>query len=309
MMECKVIIFGKKNIFKNIRVGILFFVLFGSNLNATTAEDIELFTAFLRIPTAIGVNTFGKQHGVAPKVILVASDFIRLSNEILSIVNKRGKNDLHHYDYFWGAYDVASLGLHLNNLLNNKDEKIDYLKIIKLQGMLQTLHETILPLLEGATACLAATSNGTLASDEKFRLRCKSINSLVRMLDNLIISKPKSYEQYAFASLLVVNIVLALYDCFGVAWFKSKWVRIRDEINVPFRLTKECILCGEDFKVGDGVLRFACGHASFHSGDCLHLGEASREKMKDKCPICRQAMNVSKEKEIILTQSDLNGVQ
>ncbi|MFA6535745.1 MAG: RING finger domain-containing protein [Candidatus Babeliales bacterium] len=294
---------------KYLSQGLILSILFGLNLNATTADELELITAFLRIPVAIGVNTLGKQGGTAPKVMHIVSDLIRLSNEMLSSANKRGEYDFHCYDYCWGAYDVASLGLHLNNLLNNKDEKIDNLKIIKLQGMLQTLHETILPLLEGATACLAATSNGTLASDEKFRLRCKSINSLVRMLDNLIISKPKSYEQYAFASLLVVNIVLALYDCFGVAWFKSKWVRIRDEINVPFRLTKECILCGEDFKVGDGVLRFACGHASFHSGDCLHLGEASREKMKDKCPICRQAMNVSKEKEIILTQSDLNGVQ
>ncbi len=302
-------IFSKKNIFKNILVWILFVIAFGSNLNATTADDIEAFTAFLRIPAAVGVNTLGKQQGVAPKVILIASDFIRLSNEILSIVNKRGKNDLHHYDYFWGSYDVVSLGLHIKDLLNNKDEKVDNVELAKLQGMLQTLHETILPILEGGTACFAAMSTGTLASDEKFRLRCKSINSLVRMLDKLIVSKPKSYEQYAYASLLAVNIVIALYDCFGVAWFKSKWVGLRDKINIPFRLSKECILCGEDFKEGDSVLRLACGHASFHSGDCLHSGEGSREKMKDKCPICRQAMNISKEEEIILTQDNLRDVQ
>lgn len=301
-------IFNKKNMFKSRLAVILLFAACSLNLNATTAEDIESFTAFLRIPAAIGVNTLGTQRGFAPKIILIASDFIRISNEILSIVNKCGKNDLHHYDYFWGAYDVASLGLHLKDLLSNKYEKIDELEFVKLQGMLQALHETILPVLEGATACLAATSNGTLASDEKFRLRCKSINSLVRMLDNLIISKSKSYEQYVYASLLFVNIVFALHDCLGGAWFKSKWVAIRDKINVPFRLSKDCVLCGEDFKAGDEVIRLACGHASFHSGDCLHLGEESRKKIGGKCPICRQATDRTKEKEFTLTQEHLAGL-
>jgi len=300
-------IFDKRDIFKFMFMSML---IAGSslNLNATTSEDIEALTAFLRTPAVSGANTLGKEPGVTPKIILIASDLIRLSNEILSTVNKRGKKDWHHYDYFWGAYDVASLGLHINDLLFDKDKKMENLELVKLHGMLQTLHETILPVLEGATACLASMNKGKLACDEKFRLRCKSINSLVRMLDNLIISKPKSYEQYAYASLLFVNIVVALYDCFGVAWFKSKWVEIRDKINIPFRLSKDCILCGNNFEVGDHVLRLACGHASFHSGDCLQTGNSSREGMKGKCPVCRAKMDILKEKEITITHEHLSAV-
>ena len=306
-------IFNKKNIFKNILVWMLLFITLGLNLSATTAEDIESLTAFLRIPAAIGVNTLGKQSGVAPKIILIVSDLIRLSNEMLSIVNKRGKNDFHHYDYFWGAYDFASLGLHLNDLLSKiKMKKQIATEFVKLQGMLQTLHEMILPVLEGGTACLAAANKETLASDEKFRLRCKSINSLVRVLDNLIISKPKSYEQYAFASLLCVNIVLALYDCLGVAWFKSKWVEIRDKIQEPLRFASpDCMFCGEDFKVGDEIVRLACcGQTLCHSEKCLRDFENKADPaVASKCPFCKRHRDVSKEKEVILTQENLDSLK
>ncbi|MFH1254558.1 MAG: hypothetical protein V1646_03945 [bacterium] len=130
-------IFSKKNIFKSRLAVILLFAACSLNLNATTAEDIESLTAFLRIPAAIGVNTLGKQRGVAPKIILIASDCIRLSNEMLSIVNKRERYDFHTYDYCWTAYDVGQLMLHVRSFLSNKIEQSGSNEIRKLEKMTQ----------------------------------------------------------------------------------------------------------------------------------------------------------------------------
>ncbi len=211
-------IFNKKNIF----VAILSFTIFGSNLNATTAEELELVTAFLRIPAVVGVNTLGKQHGTAPKIICIVSDLIRLSNEMLSVANKRGEYDFHCYDYCWGAYDVYSLITHVKSLFNDESkqtENIESEESKKFASVIKSLHELILPLAEGMSAILkympGDQNNRDLESirssniwDQKFRNRCSAILSLARLLDNFIMSKPKfkSAEFYAYCILLGANI-------------------------------------------------------------------------------------------------------
>ncbi len=204
-------IFNKKNIF----VAILSFAVFGLNLNATTAEGFELATAFLRIPAAIGANTVGKQRGIAPKIVLIASDLIRLSNEILTIVNKRGKFDFHIYDYCWGAYDVYNLIVHVKSLFGDKAngvEKIESKEIKKFESVIRSLHQVILPLVEGMSAILKSYPDDPklkIQNFQAFRNRCGAICSLSRLLDNLIVSEPKSAEFYTCIILLVVNIVVA----------------------------------------------------------------------------------------------------
>ncbi len=204
-------IFNKKNIF----VAILSFAVFGLNLNATTAEELELATAFLRIPAVIGANSVGKQSGIAPKIVLIASDLIRLSNEILTIVNKRGKFDFHIYDYCWGAYDVYNLIVHVKSLFGDKAngvEKIESKEIKKFESVIRSLHQVILPLVEGMSAILKSYPDDPklkIQNFQAFRNRCGAICSLSRLLDNLIVSEPKSAEFYTCIILLVANIVVA----------------------------------------------------------------------------------------------------
>jgi len=210
-------IFNKKNIF----VVILSFTVFDLNLNATTAEDLELVTAFLRIPAAIGVNTLGKQGGTAPKVMYIVSDLIRLSNEMLSSANKRGEYDFHCYDYCWGAYDAYNLITHVKSLFSDESkqaENVESEEIKKFASAIKSLHELILPLVEGMSAILKATPDDSFAAghlsklkDQSFRNRCGAILSLARLLDSFIMSKPKfkSTEFYAYCILLGANIGVA----------------------------------------------------------------------------------------------------
>lgn len=108
---------------KNVLMILLSLILFGFHLNATIPEDLESITAFLRIPAAIGANTLGKQSGTIPKIMVIASDLLRLSNEMLSVMNKREQYDFHVYDYCWGAYDVKNLITHVKNFWVDKDDK------------------------------------------------------------------------------------------------------------------------------------------------------------------------------------------
>ncbi|MFH1254557.1 MAG: RING finger protein [bacterium] len=230
-------IFNKKNIFKNILVWVLFFIVFDSNLNATTAEDIEKLTALMRIPVAISTNTVGKQGGVTPKVILIASDLIRLSNEMLSIMNKRERYDFHVFDYCWSAYDAKNLITHVKNFWNQKgDEAKNNVpkEIEKLEAKIQSLHELVLPVVEGFSAFLQSTSTLRGANnlqDQQFRNRCRAICSLSRLVDNLIISKSRSAEYYAYIILVLANIVIALSieGVVDVAIVEQKIRRRREE--------------------------------------------------------------------------------
>lgn len=207
-------IFNKKNIFKNILVAVQFFVAFGSNLNATIAEDVETITAFLRIPAVVGVNSIGKQHGVTSKVIFIAADFIRLSNEILSIVNKRERYDFHTFDYCWCAYDVNNLITHVKDLIDQKDDKVKNnisMQNEKLDAKIQSLHELVLPVVEGFSVFLRSTSRDVNnLQTQQFRNRCRTVCSLSRLVDNLIISKSRSSEYYAYIILILANLVAAL---------------------------------------------------------------------------------------------------
>lgn len=207
-------IFSKKNIFKNILVGVLFFIALGSILNATTAEDVETITAFLRIPAAIGVNSVGKQNIVASKTIRIASDLIRLSDAVLSIVNKRERYDFHTFDYCWCAYDVKNLITHVKDLIDQKDDKAKNnisMQNEKLDAKIQSLHELVLPVVEGFSAFLRSTSRDVNnLQAQQFRNRCRAVCSLSRLVDNLIISKSRSSEYYAYTILILANIVTAL---------------------------------------------------------------------------------------------------
>jgi hypothetical protein len=299
---------------KFMSIWMLSFVLFGLCLNATTSEDIEVLTAFLRIPAAIGANTLGKEPGVAPKIILITSDLIRLSNEILSSVNKRGRYDFHTYDYCWTAYDVKNLITHVKNLWGNesdKFEKTDSKEIKKLEAMTQSLHELILPLVEGISAFLQSSLRGTNSSrDQLFRNRCRAVCSLSRLVDNLIISQPRSVEFYAYVILLLANIVAAITiekivetaiiaepvppvhafhagpvitpedipDDSDEDHFRNVGGQIggKDHSNDPVIESKQtfsddnCSVCYTPFVSGEQVRRLVCGHLIHHGSKNDH---------------------------------------
>lgn len=203
------IIFNKKIIL----TGLLSSTLFGLNLNAMTVQELESLTAFLRIPAVIGANTLGKQPGTTPKIVVIAADLLRLSNEMLSIVNKRGRYDFHIYDCCWGAYDAKNLITHVKNFWGDKSDKIEKTgseEIKKLESKIQALHELILPMVEGISAFLQSESRTNNLRNEGFRNRCRAICSLSRLVDNLIMSKYRSTEFYAYIILILANIVTAI---------------------------------------------------------------------------------------------------
>lgn len=210
MIISKKIILTKKNF---VFIWMLLFIAFGLRLNAMTSQDLESLTAFLRIPAVVGANTLGKQPGTTPKIIVIASDLLRLSNEILSIFNKHGRYDFHVYDFCWGAYDVKNLIKHVKNFggdKNNKIEKTGSEEFKKLESKIQALHELILPLVEGVSAFLQSESRTNNLRNEGFRNRCRAICSLSRLVDNLILSETKSTERYAYIILILANIVAAI---------------------------------------------------------------------------------------------------
>ncbi len=303
-------IFNKKNIF----VAILSFTIFGLNLNATTAEELELATAVLRIPAVIGANTVGKQSGIAPKIILIASDLIRLSNEILTIVNKRGKFDFYIYDCCWGVYDAYNLIVHVKSLFGDKAdnvEKIESKEIKKFKLAIRSLHQVILPLVEGMSAILKSYPDDPklkIQNFQAFRNRCGAICSLSRLLDNLIISEPQSAEFYAYIILLVVNIVVA-YGIDGAQAVKT--FSDGDCANgvqaVKTFSDGDCALCLCPFVRGEKVKRLGCGHVFHHCrknghGDCFDQF-ANKCENSAVCPLCNFKRDVDLETDIKIVKT------
>lgn len=181
-------------------------------------NDVESIVALLRIPTiAVKNNLDPEANKKYHHFLNLSVDILRLANEVLSIINKNGELEFHKYDYLWAVYDTASLISHLADLFNkSEDTNQNPENIKKLEGFLKAFHTKLIPIIEGLTAFLASFKEGNTAEDVDFRLKCKALNSAIRLFDNIIISKDKSTEQILYATALVISIVFSIKDLYEI---------------------------------------------------------------------------------------------
>ncbi len=171
--------------------------------------------ALIRIPLVCAANTstFTKDKSTAQKVIVIAADLVRFYGEIFSVINKEDARDLHGFDYFWIFQDGVSVIKHMieiNTPPNKENINAKPEELKKLNRILKELHEVFLPFIEGVSAFLYASLvnyENEPKSLVELRNLCKSINSMSRVLDRLIVSEDKTFEQYAWSVALVFNII------------------------------------------------------------------------------------------------------
>jgi hypothetical protein len=192
--------------------GLLIFSLVGQDAKADLSEDLEATLALIRIPIVIAANTstFTKNKSTSQKFVLVTADVVRIYGELLSLVNKPGWRDSHLWDGFWFYFDAWSLIKHIKDLFSKKNEEMELEpeELKKLNKLLEAFHEAFLPFVEGVTAYIYAANRERRSTGPTVEIRnlCKTICSLSRVLDRLIISENKTFEQYFWAVVLVVNI-------------------------------------------------------------------------------------------------------
>ena len=224
---------------KKIFIQILFFSTCTNSCNLFSEVDlnnVESIVALLRVPTiAIKNNLDPKSSKKYHNILNLSVDAFRLANEVLSIINKNGELEFHKYDYLWAAYDTASLISHLTDMFNKPEDKIQNPKDIKkLEGFLRDFHIKLIPIIEGLTAFLASLKEGNRIEDVDFRLKCKTLNSAIRLFDNIIISKNKGSEQILYAAALVTSIIFSIKDLYEISkikdtYFKEEVARVQAE--------------------------------------------------------------------------------
>ena len=210
---------------KKIVVLILFFST-GTNSNNLFSEvnlnNVESIVALLRVPTIVIKNNLDSKSSKKYHHILnLTVDVLRLANEVLSIINKNGESEFHKYDYLWAVYDTASLISHIADLFDKSEDIIQNPKDIqKLEGLLRDFHTKMIPIIEGLTAFFASLKEGNTIEDVDFRLKCKALNSAIRLFDNIIISKNNSTEQILYAASLVISIIFSIKDLYEISKIK-----------------------------------------------------------------------------------------
>lgn len=261
---------------------------------ALLPEDNEVTLALLRIPVVCAANVVGlaEHKNLAQKSIVFSADIIRVAGAILAIKNNPNSNDW--YDCIWLIYDDLSGFIHFLDLFksNNGEEKIkideaveDTEEIKKLNAKLKALYGFYLPFIEGITAYFAVVKKGNSKKDVDFRRLCKSVNSMFRVLDKLIISEKKSFEQYAWAVILGLNVVYFVYYLLEESrrweeeWRNEEW-RKQDEFFRNF------------FRDNFGG---AGSQSNFHSRDKVSSGEERRRA----CELLGISLENARDREIV----------
>ena len=216
-----------RKIFKLVTFYILCTTLSNNLFAEVNLSKIEILTGILRIPSTVIKNELElKSKTKFQTFFIFSTDVLRLASEILSIINNNGEFEVHKHDYAWAVYDAASLIMHVVDVFKSHgDECQNSEDIKKLEGLLKIVHTKVLPFLEGLMTCIASFKESRTIDDSIFRLKCKTLNSSIRLLDNIIISKNKSLEQVLYGALLMVNIIFAIKDIYGIN--KIKDVRIK----------------------------------------------------------------------------------
>ncbi len=215
---------------KKIVMLILFFSTstYSSNLfSEIDLNNVESIVALLRIPTLAIKNKLSPESSKKYHHILNLSvDVLRLSSEVLSIINKNGELEFHKYDYIWAAYDGVRFVTHLVDLFNKPEDITQNSEDIKkLEGFLKTFHTGLIPFIEGLTALFASLKDRATIEDADFRLKCKSLNSAFRLFDNIIISKDKSPEQILYGVALGLSIIMSIKDLYGTNKIKEAFFK------------------------------------------------------------------------------------
>ena len=181
--------------------------------SAMSLNDAEIATTILKIPALILKNNINQQSEYR-HIAIISVDVLRLANEILSIINKNDEIEFHKYDYCWMMHDAASLIMHIRDVAYEPEDGLGFDENVNaLKGILKTAHTKLLPLIEGVTGLLAATSDNTIKiEDAYFRLQCKSFNSMARLLDSIVTSNYKSRAQILYGMALLIAIVIAIKD-------------------------------------------------------------------------------------------------
>jgi hypothetical protein len=170
---------------KPLLILLILFSLAGKGAYAAIPDDVEAALALLRIPAVCAANGIDPESP-KQKGFQIAADVIRLCGQVLSIINKNGKYDLHAYDYTWSAYDAVSLITHIKHLFSaqeqkegevkeGEDEEVDPAEaadLKKLNTALNSLHTVFLPFIEGVSAFYDAAREGQVLNDANFRFKC-----------------------------------------------------------------------------------------------------------------------------------------
>lgn len=191
------------------------FLFIFNTCSAINSNDAAIATSILRIPALILKNNIRRESKYR-HLAIISVDVLRLANEVLEIINKDTEIEVKKYDCCWMMHDVASLIMHIKDIAYAPEDELQNSDEVNIpKGSLKTAHTKILPLIEGVTALLAATSGNTIKiEDAFFRLQCKSFNSMARLLDNIVTSKYKSRTQILYGIVLLVTIVITIQDIY-----------------------------------------------------------------------------------------------
>jgi hypothetical protein len=178
-------------------------MLYCNVCSAVDLNTIEAAAAFLTIPAAMAQNNMATNpQKNAHHLLNISVDLLRLTSEILSIINnKNNEFDYHKYDICWATYDAAGLVKHIYSLFHKPEAPST-----------PDPHANLLIVAEGLCRFIAAMSKGTTIDDAHSRLICKSLNSALRLIDNIMSSKENSPEQIAYATALVISALISCKD-------------------------------------------------------------------------------------------------
>jgi hypothetical protein len=197
----------------------LAFMLYCNACSAVDLNTIEATTAFLTIPAAMAQNNMATNpQKNAHHLLNISVDLLRLTNEILSIINNNSAFEYHKYDACWAIYDTAHLVKHIYTLFNKPeaDAVVDS-------------HSNLLLVAEGLCKFIAAMNKGQSIDNAHSRLICKSLNSALRLIDNIISSKEMSKEQIAYIIALIIGEIISSKDLYEISTKKEALRQAEEE--------------------------------------------------------------------------------
>ncbi|MBS1988624.1 hypothetical protein JST56_06580 [Candidatus Dependentiae bacterium] len=148
--------------------------------NLQTINRAEAILAIARGPlAALSYRNQGK-HTKTAKALHVATDAVRLANEVLTIINHPG--DPHFSSCFWAVFDASNLYI---DIMDN-DKKVDDIFELseiqqkKINHLSQITQTYLLPLTESATALYQAVNTNQSLKNSIYRQRAQAFESLAR---------------------------------------------------------------------------------------------------------------------------------
>ncbi len=157
----------------------------------------------------------------------ISVDALRLTSEILAIINTQNEFEYHKYDASWAAYDAASLVKHLYDLFNKPETQ---------PNNNDRLVSNMLLVADGLCRFIAAVDKGQAIEDARSRLMLKSLNSVLRLIDYIRSCKENNKEKIAYATALALSIIASIKDIYEI---NEKETVLRQEEENRLRQIRE----------------------------------------------------------------------